>query len=552
MKYIVVLYVFLFHIKICSSNTHPYQHLKDNIRSSKTALYGSDVDNRDKGFMMCAGNHLIPDVLKMIWQLKHEWKSECSVAVAHCGEISEENHEVLKLMHPSIKILNVCATKTVFGMSQQQAHSRLRGFYCKVAAMILSPFPETMLLDLDVVWLQSPDSLFNSQAYAKTGALFFRDQTYLANAHHKSDDQFLLELFQSKNIGQTPEEIKQLAYSDGISFYWLHMAGELQSEKPFPELGDQQDSSVVLINSQKHPKLISLLAELISSFDYGDGDKEIFWIAATISQERFTLSPFLAGQYGDCHGVTLHFHPDDAEDASNARPLFINAAYLVEKDLPSVGTHVYALHTLPVLASAELAVDINMNTWPAGSKRGDSGCTCKHYPCGPVSSATSQRILYAQWLSMTMRLSRQGPQKDCVPVLTKEIADFALSLSALLSPEQCFFVGCPHLPVLVKTNVTWPSGRFCDPVHFLAAAPADLPELAAEARRPNSAYNMPPTKDNTPIQCDMDKQLYLYISGTARPFNSWSAFVNRGFDLDNVVRIPKWQCDNIPPGEPLN
>jgi hypothetical protein len=89
-------------------------------------------------------------------------------------------------------------------------------------------------------------------------------------------------------------------------------------------------------------------------------------------------------------------------------------------------------------------------------------------------------------------------------------------------------------------------------VHFLAAAPADLPELAAEARRPNSAYNMPPTKDNTPIQCDMDKQLYLYISGTARPFNSWSAFVNRGFDLDNVVRIPKWQCDNIPPGEPLN
>lgn len=75
-------------------------------------------------------------------------------------------------------------------------------------------------------------------------------------------------------------------------------------------------------------------------------------------------------------------------------------------------------------------------------------------------------------------------------------------------------------------------------------------KLLAHYRTPGEKIT-PPAKDNTPIQCDNNKQLFLYNNDTLSPFNSWDAFVKRGYDLDNVVRISTWQCDNIPHIEPL-
>jgi hypothetical protein len=411
-----------------------------------------------------------------------------------------------------------------------------------------------MLLDLDVVWLQPPDSLFNSQTYAKTGALFFRDRTYDGiNSNRRGDDERMVELFRSHGLGRTDEEVQALTTANGISFFWLYQASKLPGGKPFKQLSELQDSSVVLVNRGAHPKLLAVLTELLPTFDYGYGDKEIFWIAATMAKENFTLSPFLAGQYGDCYGVILHFHPDDAADPANARLLYINAEYFVEHETTAVGDFISSLRTKALLATAKLAEGSNMGTWVNGLKRGEEGCTCRHFPCESATNLVNQHMLFAQWLTLTMRLTKQSDVKECVPVKVKHVKNLARALQLNAKPHDCHFVGCPLLPMTIDSNASWSlSGRFCDPVHFLAAAPADLPELAAEARRPNSAYNMPPTKDNTPIQCDMDRQLFLYSNSTARPFNSWSAFVSRGFDLDNVVRIPKWQCDNIPLGEPLN
>ena len=42
----------------------------------------------------------------------------------------------------------------------------------------------------------------------------------------------------------------------------------------------------------------------------GYGDKEMYWIAATIAQEKFSLEPFMEGNYGDCGGV-FHFDPTE-------------------------------------------------------------------------------------------------------------------------------------------------------------------------------------------------------------------------------------------------
>ena len=65
------------------------------------------------------------------------------------------------------------------------------------------------------------------------------------------------------------------------------------------------------------------------TFWYNIGDKELFWIAATISGDDWAFEPFLAGQYGDCAGFVLHFDPDDY-DKDDVSVMFINAEYLVE------------------------------------------------------------------------------------------------------------------------------------------------------------------------------------------------------------------------------
>jgi hypothetical protein len=510
-------------------------------------------DSTEKGFLMCAGNHMVPHVLKMIWQLKHQWKSSYGISVAHCGEITGQNQNLISAMHPEVKLVNLCSESTVFGMPVAQAYYRLRGFYCKIAAMISSPFPQTMLLDLDVVWFQSPDLLFDSKLYNETGAVFFRDRTYPANANHKLDDQVLLDLFHTKGIGLTDKEVHELTYSNGVSYYWLHIASKLPGGKDIVQLGDLQDSSVVLINRREHPRLLAVMGEMLPTFDYGYGDKEIFWISATISKEPFAFSPLLAGQYGDCHGVILHYHPDDVDNLDKAYPLYTNAEYFVEKDTTAVGDWLGQVMTPPIRAAAVMEVGFDMKTWSAHT-RGDRGCTCEHYPCVPSLAPIRQHMLYAQWLTLTMHLSKTSAEKDCVPVKVAAAAELAQVLEKELTSEGCAFTGCPYLPVKVDMlSQTWSaSGRYCDPVHFLSTPPTGLDALAAEARRPNSAYNMPPVADNTPIQCDVEKQLFLYQNTTLKPFNSWDAFVSRGFDLDNVVRIPRWQCNNVPAGEGLN
>ena len=81
---------------------------------------------------MCAGNHQVADVLTMIWQLKYQWHSENGISVAHWGEISAMNKEVIEIMYPHIHIVDLCSTSEVLGMPLSTARYRLRGFSAKL------------------------------------------------------------------------------------------------------------------------------------------------------------------------------------------------------------------------------------------------------------------------------------------------------------------------------------------------------------------------------------------------------------------------------------
>jgi hypothetical protein len=63
--------------------------------------------------------------------------------------------------------------------------------------------------------------------------------------------------------------------------------------------------------------MLQVLREVLPTFTVGYGDKEIYWLSATIADVPFSFEPFLCGQFGDC-GLMMHCDP------ANAKPLYLN------------------------------------------------------------------------------------------------------------------------------------------------------------------------------------------------------------------------------------
>ena len=72
--------------------------------------------------------------------------------------------------------------------------------------------------------------------------------------------------------------------------------------------------------------------------------QEIYWIAATIAQERFAWEPYIFGSYGDC-GEIVHYN-------QQGRPLYINSAYLTQDVY--IGKNIQDQITIPHLAVKDL------------------------------------------------------------------------------------------------------------------------------------------------------------------------------------------------------
>lgn len=77
----------------------------------------------------------------------------------------------------------------------------------------------------------------------------------------------------------------------------------------------------------------------------------MFWFFAIVVNEGFSWSPFLAGSYGSCSGIMLHYDPSDISNPlSKVSPLYLNGEYLVEKEMQGLGTFLKDQRTKPIRA----------------------------------------------------------------------------------------------------------------------------------------------------------------------------------------------------------
>ena len=107
-----------------------------------------------------------------------------------------------------------------------------------------------------------------------------------------------------------------------------------------------QDSSVVLVDRSRHTEYLKVIQYLLPTFNAGYGDKELFWVSATIASIPYAFSPYLAGSMASesAKSTILHYDPlDEAYTSSsdsisiqhekdmNSIPLYINAEDFIER-----------------------------------------------------------------------------------------------------------------------------------------------------------------------------------------------------------------------------
>lgn len=122
---------------------------------------------------------------------------------------------------------------------------KLAGWAAKAFAILFSSFREVIFIDADSLFLKDPAVLFDDPAYVKTGALFFKDRSMMAESRKRWVQQVLPRPFSS--------QIKHNRFWTGES---AHM----------------QESGVVVVDKWKH--FIAMLLVTRMNGPDRDGDKE--------------------------------------------------------------------------------------------------------------------------------------------------------------------------------------------------------------------------------------------------------------------------------------
>jgi hypothetical protein len=424
--------------------------------------------------------------------------------------------------------------------------------------LLLSTFGETMLIDLDVVWFKQPDTVFNYKGYKSSGALFFRDRNYVTKTVPKgrADPGDIMRYLKSNNVTIDAKNAEFIInnHLNSYPLYWRYVLGN----GPFAMEG-YQDSSLLIVNKSKHPKLLIALRRIIFETRLGYGDKELFWLAATVSKENFVFEPFLAGQYGDCYGLMLHFDPNDESLGSGARPLYINAEYMVElKHLKAIGTLLRSEMTVPILVNGSTRIlDMGTYSQPKNFTIGltDSspdrfrGCTCPKIGCQNITYDINYHLVHSQWLTWSFR---QNCKRECVPIRAAASTILADVMKDFRIRNHCYFTGCTSTATL-NQSLPWAfNDQYCDHVDFYTKdEPLMMEILAKEARTPFNELNYPVLKDDQLVMCGSKKAIYLFKNISLHVFPNIELLENMGKEIGNIRLIKERLCEKLLGGKPV-
>lgn len=298
----------------------------------------------------------------------------------------------------------------------------------------------------------------------------------------------------------------------------------------------------MVLNKKTHGRTLDILTELlVGNFDLGYGDKEFFWFAATISNVSFAFEPHLSGHYGDCFGMILHFDPNDSE------PLFMNAEYMVEDELRTLGQFLQDVRTraISLVDNALPNVSAMTGIWSKGGKDHPStGCVCSSDVCTDIEDNITTLLLFSQWITLSIRHKKNID--ECIPVFVSRSRFLKIMYRLSNFKEDCHLIGCPHLPYDLDTlnplwNSSWP--QYCEPISFSHQVNESV---SIEARSPASLWNKRIFGNNSLIQCGTSFNNFLVANySVLHAIPNLKSFLSLGRDFSEVHRISPDDCGRL-------
>jgi hypothetical protein len=248
---------------------HLFPWIKPGFQSTASMRSSFNGD----GLILCAGNGQAKMAIATLRMLREVHNSTLPFEVFYIGEgdLSVENRALFEE-------IPFTATRDITKIFNNDI-LKLQGWAIKAFALLASSFQNSMLIDADVVFLQSPEILFQSKTFLKHGALFFHDRSLFD--HSENTMKWMNDLM-SKSLSE---------YGKSLRVFHKKTAHEMES-------------GVVLIN--KKSNLPGLLASCFLNvgevrdkvYQFVFGDKETFWIGFEMVGMDYHFNGHFPGNLG--------------------------------------------------------------------------------------------------------------------------------------------------------------------------------------------------------------------------------------------------------------
>ncbi|ORZ08186.1 mannosyltransferase putative-domain-containing protein [Absidia repens] len=233
-----------------------------------------ETQQEKRGIVMCVGDDQFHFAIRTIQAIRDIFKSDLPIEIFAIDDddLSSSKRQALVKKFDHISVHNIVdrinSEGTDFG-----------GWSLKPFAILASRFEEVILMDADVYFFQSPNTLFDDAGYQATGTLFFYDRTLFGDW---TLGRHWLESF----LPSTSSLVPTLRW-------WKYQSAH------------EQESGVVVINKRR--SLMGLLATCKInakrernevSYKHIHGDKETFWIGYEMVQTPYAFVKTHGGVLG--------------------------------------------------------------------------------------------------------------------------------------------------------------------------------------------------------------------------------------------------------------
>ncbi|GKT43033.1 alpha-1,3-mannosyltransferase MNT3 [Colletotrichum spaethianum] len=243
-----------------------------------------DYTRRNAGIVIPTGRSTLRFTCHLVASLTHVHRTTLPIQIVYAGDEDLSQEDRITVMRAAaggdnghVEFLDIL---TVFNDTTLKLAEG--GWAIKPFAALGSRFEEVILLDADVVFLQSPEQLLQQRDYQEKGALLFHDRLLWK-------DQF-------------PER------HEWFHETFKHPSEELQKSLVWTErYAEEEDSGIVVLNKGRLDVLMGLLHicwqnnyEVRNSWTYRItyGDKETWWIGLEATGSTYSFSRHYGGMVG--------------------------------------------------------------------------------------------------------------------------------------------------------------------------------------------------------------------------------------------------------------